>query len=69
MGDRRINVNIRIDRDLWFRWRELCQSHSATTERATEVLIAEKLKELGIEIRRGEFASEKITGPGPMVSP
>ena len=67
MSDRRINVNVRIDRDVWFWWRKLCQSNSVTLERATEVLIAEKLKELGIEIKRGEFASDKITGPGPMV--
>jgi len=67
--DRRINVNVRLDRDVWFKWRQLCQSNSATAERATEVLIAEKLKELGIEIRRGEFASGKFPGPGSMVRP
>lgn len=51
MSNRRINVTTQIDRDVWFRWKALCHSHEVPVERATELLIAEKLKELGIDVR------------------
>lgn len=64
MADRRINVNVRIDRDVWFKWRNLCESNSVTTELATETLIEEKLKELGIEARR----DQSVPAPNPQLA-
>jgi len=68
MSDRRkILVAFKCDRDLWFRWKTLAHAHGVTVEAATEILISEKLKEVGIEVRPGEAASQKARGPGPMV--
>jgi len=39
----------RCRRDIWFKWKTLAKANGCSVEKATEILIAEKLREFGIE--------------------
>ena len=66
MGDRRINFTTRIDREVWFRFRDLCHSHKVSVERAVEALFREALRESGIEVRERTEDSASVKAE-PMV--
>jgi hypothetical protein len=63
MGDRTFSVNIRLDRATWFQWKNLCHAHKVPVERATEVLLQEKLRENGIEVRTHQSPPVNVEGP------
>jgi len=66
-ADRRINVNIQIDginqnvrigRDVWFPWKDLCRANHCSADRSTQILIQEKLQQFGIDIIPGSTWSQ-----------
>jgi hypothetical protein len=43
-------VAFHCPRSLWFKWKTACRANGATVEKATVLLLEEKLRELGIEL-------------------
>jgi hypothetical protein len=67
VSSQRVPFTTSVNREVWFKFRDLCHSHGIPIEKAVEVLLRETLEKNGIEVREG-MQDSKVQEPEMMRS-